>query len=46
MFPKSSAVSRRGLEDLIDAMKSIGDLQGETVTPSQLLIPGVTSAGP
>ena len=46
MFPKSSAVSRRGLEDLIDAMKLIGDLQGETVTPSQLLIPGVTSAGP
>lgn len=45
MFPKSSVVSRGSLQHLIDAMKSIGDLQGETVTPDQLVIPGVTSVG-
>jgi NitT/TauT family transport system substrate-binding protein len=46
VMPKSNVVSRRGLADLITAMQSIGDLQGETVKPSQLIIPGITSAGP
>jgi NitT/TauT family transport system substrate-binding protein len=46
VMPKSDAVSRGGLAHLIAAMQSIGDLQGETVKPSQLIIPGITPAGP
>jgi NitT/TauT family transport system substrate-binding protein len=46
VMPKSDVVSRAGLAHLIAAMRSIGDLQGETVTPSQLVIPGITPAGP
>jgi NitT/TauT family transport system substrate-binding protein len=45
VMPKSDVVSRGGLASLIAAMRSIGDLQGETVTPSQLIIPGITPAG-
>jgi NitT/TauT family transport system substrate-binding protein len=45
VMPKSDVVSRGGLANLIAAMRSIGDLQGETVTPDQLVIPGVTPAG-
>jgi len=45
VMPKSDVVSRGGLADLIAAMRSIGDLRNETVTPSQLIIPGVTQAG-
>jgi len=46
VMPKDDAVSRGGLAHLIAAMRSIGDLQGETVTPSQLIISGITPAGP
>jgi NitT/TauT family transport system substrate-binding protein len=46
VMPKSAEVSHAGLAHLIAAMQSIGDLQGETVKPSQLVIAGVTSAGP
>lgn len=46
VMPKDDAVSRGGLAHLIAAMRSIGDLQGETVTPDQLIIPGITPAGP
>lgn len=46
VMPKDDVVSRAGLAHLIAAMRSIGDLQGETVTPSQLIIPGITPAGP
>jgi NitT/TauT family transport system substrate-binding protein len=46
VMPNSDVVSRRGLADLIAAMRSIGDLQGETVKPSQFVIPGITPAGP
>jgi hypothetical protein len=42
MFEKSSGVSRSKLQHLIDAMKSIGDLQGTPVTPDQLVIAGLT----
>ncbi|MGH6674443.1 MAG: ABC transporter substrate-binding protein [Xanthobacteraceae bacterium] len=46
VMPNSDVVSRGGLVHLIAAMKSIGDLQGETVKADQLIIPGVTPAGP
>ena len=46
VMPNSDEVSRGGLAHLIAAMQSIGDLQGETVDPSQLIIPGITPAGP
>jgi NitT/TauT family transport system substrate-binding protein len=46
VMPKSNVVSRGGLAHLIAAMQSIGDLQGETATPDQLIIPGITPAGP
>jgi NitT/TauT family transport system substrate-binding protein len=46
VMPKDATVSRGGLAHLIADMRSIGDLEGETVTPSQLLIPGVTPTGP
>jgi NitT/TauT family transport system substrate-binding protein len=46
VMPKDDAVSRGGLAHLIADMRSIGDLQGETVTPDQLIIPGVTPARP
>jgi len=46
VMPKNDAVSRGHLAHLIAAMRSIGDLQGETVTPDQLVIPGITPAGP
>jgi NitT/TauT family transport system substrate-binding protein len=45
-MPDSNVVSRGGLAHLIAAMQSIGDLQGETVKPSQLVIPGITADGP
>ncbi len=45
-MPNSDVVSLGGLAHLIAAMQSIGDLQGETVKPSQLVIPGITPSGP
>lgn len=42
MYSKENTISRTDLQHLIDAMKSIGDLQGVTVTPDQLVIPGLT----
>jgi hypothetical protein len=42
MYAKQNSVSRADLQHLIDAMKSIGDLQGVTVTPDQLVIAGLT----
>ncbi len=42
MYERSSGVSRTQLQHLIDAMKSIGDLQGTPVTPDQLVIAGLT----
>lgn len=44
VMPKDNAVSRSGLAHLIAAMRSIDDLKGETVTPDQLIIPGITPA--
>jgi NitT/TauT family transport system substrate-binding protein len=41
-FERSDAVSRKSLQNLIDAMRAIGDLQGETVTTDRLVIPGLT----
>lgn len=46
MFPRSDASSRAGLQHLIDAMKSIGDLQGASVTPSQLVNPALAPLAP
>lgn len=46
MYPKSSAVSRAGLQHLIDAMKSIGDLQGVAIGPSQLVDAKLTPLAP
>jgi NitT/TauT family transport system substrate-binding protein len=46
MFPKSDAVSRTGLQHLIDAMKSIGDLQGVAISPSQLASAKLTPLAP
>jgi len=46
MFPKSNAVSRVGLQHLIDAMKSIGDLQGVAISPSQLVDAKLTALAP
>jgi len=45
-MPNSNVVSHGGLVHLIAAMQSIGDLQGETVKPSQLVIPEITPVGP
>ena len=44
-LPKSDVVSRGSLQKLVAAMKSIDDLQGETVKTNQLVIPGITSTG-
>lgn len=46
MFPRSSAVSRAGLQHLIDAMKSIGDLQGAAISPRQLVDAKLTPLAP
>src|SRR6185312_1240925 len=46
MFEKSNAVSRAKLQNMIDAMKSIGDLKDVTVTPDQLVIAGLTQISP
>jgi len=46
MYEKGDGVSRTDLQHLIDAMKSIGDLQGVTVTPDQLVIAGLTPLTP
>ncbi|HEY2527081.1 MAG TPA: ABC transporter substrate-binding protein [Xanthobacteraceae bacterium] len=46
MFPKGNAVSHAGLQHLIDAMKSIRDLQGVTITPSQLVNAELTELAP
>jgi NitT/TauT family transport system substrate-binding protein len=46
MYQKSAGVSRSELQHLIDAMKSIGDLQGTPVTPDQLVIAGLTPLNP
>jgi NitT/TauT family transport system substrate-binding protein len=45
-MPNSDVVSRGGLAQLIAAMKSIGDLKDETVTPNQLIVQGITPVGP
>jgi NitT/TauT family transport system substrate-binding protein len=42
MYSKESSVSRTDLQHLIDAMKSIGDLEGVAITADQLVIPGLT----
>jgi NitT/TauT family transport system substrate-binding protein len=46
MFPKNNTVSRAGLQHLIDAMKSIGDLQSVTISPSQLVNAELTPLAP
>jgi NitT/TauT family transport system substrate-binding protein len=46
MFPKGNAVSHAGLQHLIDAMKSIRDLQGVTITPSKLVNAELTELAP
>jgi NitT/TauT family transport system substrate-binding protein len=43
MYSKENTISRADLQHLIDGMKSIGDLQGVTVTPDQLVIAGLTT---
>jgi hypothetical protein len=45
VMPKDNTVSRGSLAKLIAAMRSTGDLQGQTVTPDQFIIPGITHAG-
>lgn len=42
MYSRDNTVSRTDLQHLIDAMHSVGDLQGATVTPDQLVIKGLT----
>ena len=42
MYVKDDAISRTDLQHLIDAMKSIGDLQGVTVTPDELVMGDLT----
>ena len=42
MYSKESSVSRTDLQHLIDAMKSIGDLEGVAISADQLVIPGLT----
>ena len=46
MYDTNNAISRTDLQHLIDAMKSIGDLQGVTVTPDQLVIADLTPLAP
>jgi NitT/TauT family transport system substrate-binding protein len=46
MYERGDGVSRTDLQHLIDAMKSIGDLQGTPVTPDQLVIAGLTPLTP
>jgi len=46
MYDPSDAISRADLQHLIDGMRSIGDLQGVTVTPDQLVIAGLTPLTP
>ena len=38
MYERDEGVSRTDLQHLIDGMKSVGDLEGVTVTPEQLVI--------
>ncbi|HWE72442.1 MAG TPA: ABC transporter substrate-binding protein [Stellaceae bacterium] len=42
MYAKENSVSRTDLQHLIDAMKSVGDLEGVTMNADQLVIPGLT----
>jgi ABC-type nitrate/sulfonate/bicarbonate transport system substrate-binding protein len=42
MYAKESSVSRTDLQHLIDAMKSVGDLEGVAISAEQLVIPGLT----
>ena len=42
MYAKESSISRTDLQHLIDAMRSIGDLEGVAITADQLVIPGLT----
>jgi len=42
MYAKESSVSRTDLQHLIDAMKSVGDLEGVTINADQLVISGLT----
>jgi NitT/TauT family transport system substrate-binding protein len=42
MYAKESSISRADLQHLIDAMKSVGDLEGVTINADQLVIPGLT----
>ena len=42
MYARKSSVSRTDLQHLIDAMKSVGDLEGVTINADQLVIPGLT----
>ncbi len=46
MFPRSNAVSRAGLQHLIDANELIGDLQGVAISPNQLVNAELTPLGP
>jgi NitT/TauT family transport system substrate-binding protein len=42
MYARQSSVSRTDLQHLIDAMKSIGDLEGVNITADQLVMPQLT----
>jgi NitT/TauT family transport system substrate-binding protein len=42
MYSRENTISRTDLQHLIDGMKAVGDLQGVTVTPDQLVIAGLT----
>ena len=42
MYSRENTISRTDLQHLIDGMKSVGDLQGVTITPDQLVIAGLT----
>jgi hypothetical protein len=40
-FARTDAISRTGLQHMIDAMKDLGDIEGK-VTPEQLVIKDLT----
>jgi ABC-type nitrate/sulfonate/bicarbonate transport system substrate-binding protein len=46
MYAKDNGVSRTDLQHLIDAMKSIGDLEGASITPEALVIAELTPLTP
>jgi len=46
MFARDNRISRTDLQHLIDSMKAIGDLQGATITPEELVVTDLTPLTP